>query len=72
MENPATIVEAEWYQFRVGQKNNGKEHSSEINLNFKRNFVFETEGIQNCWENVTVNTFGEKSKELRRNGFLGC
>lgn len=45
MENPATIVEAEWYQFRVGQKNNGKEHSSEINLNFKRNFVFETEGI---------------------------
>lgn len=45
MEQPATIVEAEWYQFRVGYKNNGKEDSSEINLNSKRNFVFETEGI---------------------------
>lgn len=73
MEQPATYSCTEWYQFRVGQKNNGKEHSSEINLNSKKKFL--------CLKQKAFKIIGrmlqsmylvEKSKELRRNGFLGC
>lgn len=45
MEQQATVVEAEWYQYRAGQENNETERSSEINLSSQRNCVFETEGI---------------------------